>query len=60
MYKHESVGRGDVVERRRLLVAEEHVWNPDLPPAVVTQLQLGAIVVLLWVEHEPTVVPLLT
>jgi len=55
----ESVGRGDAVERCSLLVTEEHVRDPDLVPAV-TELQLTTIVVLIDVEHETTVVPLLT
>ena len=59
VYEDESVWRGDVVERGRLLVAEEHVGNPDLFPAEVAQLQLGAVVVALRVERQATVVPLL-
>ena len=58
--EEQSVGSGDVVKRRRLLVAEEHVWNPDLGPAVVAELQLAVVVVALRVEHQTTVVPLLT
>ena len=58
--EEQSVGSGDVVKRRRLLVAEEHVWNPDLGPTVVAELQLAVVVVALRVEHQTTVVPLLT
>ena len=60
VYKYESVWSGHVMERSSLLVAEEHVRDPDLLPAVVAQLQLGAVVVTLGVERQPTVIPLLT
>jgi len=49
-----------VVERCRLLVAEEHVRYPDLFPAEVAELQLGAVVIEFWPEYQATVVPLLT
>jgi len=58
--KDKSVRSGHVVKRRRLLVAEEYIWNPNLPPAEVSELQLGAVVVAQRVEGETTVVPLLT
>jgi len=48
------------MERSSLLVAEEHVRDPDLLPAVVAQLQLRTVVVALGVERQPTVIPLLT
>jgi len=55
----ESVRRRHVMKRRRLLVAEEHVWNPDLRPSLVFELQLGAVVVALRIEREAAVIPLL-
>ena len=58
--KDESIGRGDVVKRCRLLITEEHVRHPDALPALVTQLQLAAVVVALRIERQTTVVPLLT
>ena len=60
MHEHQSVGSGNVVKRCRLLVAEEHVRNPDLLPAVVTELQLGTVVIAFRLECEATVVPLLS
>ena len=59
VYVDKSVGCRYFVKRRRLLVAEEGVRHPDLLPAVVAQLQLGAVVVGLRVVGQPTVVPLL-
>jgi len=60
VHEDQSVGSGQVVEGRCLLVAKEHVGNPDLLPTVVTELQLGTVVVLARIEYESTVVPLLT
>lgn len=60
MDEDQSVGSRHAVERRRFLVAEEHVWNPDLPQRVVAELEFAAVVVAMRLERQTTVVPLLT
>jgi len=60
MNKDQSVGRGDVMKRRCFLVTKEHIRNPDLGPAVVAQLELGAVVISARVKRQSTIVPLLT